>query len=107
MTYKSIPVPPPDYKGTLAEWKALTSGSQYRIVNRVKKAAANKLWLQQNYRDQEAKKRLWRQKNKEKVAAFKKQWKQQNPEKVTKYQHKSYIKKERAFFEMFGPMGII
>ena len=107
MAYKPIPVPPSDFEGTLQDWTALKPGIQYSIFNRVKRAASNKLWRQQNYTNQEAKKKLWRQKNKEKVAANKKQWKKKNPERVARYQHKRYIKKEREFFEMFGPMGVI
>ena len=82
MSYKSIPVPPPDYQGTLADWTALEPSIQYSISNRVKIAASNKLWRQQNYTKIEAKKKLWRQKNKEKFAASKKLWKQQNAAKV-------------------------
>jgi len=107
MPHKPIPLPPPDYKGTLKDWTALRPSIQYFRYHRVKRAAASKLWRQHNYTDQEAKKKHWRQQNKEKVAANKKEWKQKNPEKVAKYQHKAYIKKERDFFEMFGLMGII
>ena len=92
MAHKPIPVPPPDFKGTLEDWTALKPDIQYSIFNRVKRAASNKLWRQQNYTKQNAKI---------------KQWKQQNPARVAGYQHKRYIKKEREFFEMFGPMGVI
>ena len=92
MAYKSIHVPPPNFEGTLADWTALNPRTQYNKCNQVKRAAYNKLWRQQNYTKQNAKI---------------KQWKQQNPARVAGYQHKRYIKKERAFYEMFGPMGVI
>ena len=104
---RTSPVPPPDFKGTLADWTALKPSIRYSMSNRVKIAASNKLWRQQNYTKIEAKKKLWRQQNKEKVAAFKKQWKQQNAAKVAGYQHKRYIKRERTFYAMFGSQGII
>ena len=92
MAYTSISVPPPDFKGTQIEWDALTPASQYRRVNRVKRAADTKQWYQQH---------------REKAIERAKQWKQQNPVKVAGYQKKAYIKRERAFYAMFGSEGII
>ena len=107
MGYKSIPLPPPNFEGTLADWNALEPATQYYKSNQVRRAAHSKLWRQQNYTQIAAKEKIWRQKNKEQVSAFKKRWKKQNPVSVAASQHKRYIKKEREFYEMFGPMGVI
>jgi len=49
----------------------------------------------------------WYQKHREKVIECTKKWKQQNPVKVAGYKKKAYIKRERAFYAMFGSQGII
>jgi len=92
MAYHSIPVPPTDFKGTLTEWNAFTPVSQYCRVNRAKRAAYNRRWYQQH---------------KKRAIEDAKQWKQQNPVKVAGHQKKAYIKRERAFYAMFGSQGII
>ena len=120
--HKPIPDPPPDFNGTMAEWKALKPSAQYYQFNLVKIKAFQKLWKQKNYIKEAARKklygqknkekisdakRLYRQQNKEKVNDGKKQWSQRNPDKVVAYSRKSYIKKERDFYTMFGSQGII
>ena len=107
MVRQLTPFPPVIFKGTLAEWMALEPKKQYAISNQERIAVVNNTWRQKNYTKHEAIKKLWRQNNTEKVKVFKKQWKQHNATKVAAYQHKYYIKKEREFYEMFGPMGII
>jgi hypothetical protein len=104
---KSTQVPPTIFKGTLTEWMELEPKKQYAISNRERIAAVNKTWRQKNYTKNETIKKLWRQNNSERVKAFKKRWKQQNATKVAASQHKRYIKKEREFYEMFGPLGVI
>ena len=118
MAYHSIPVPPTDFTGTLIEWNALTPVLQYRV----KKATANKKWSEQNKQKitadskkwrqnnkdkSAASHKKWRQNNKDKLAASLKRWKQQNPVIHKGHQKKAYIKRERAFYAMFGSQGII
>jgi len=103
MAHKPIPVPPPEFKGTLAEWKALTHTSQYRIVRRVKRVN----WKKQNPLKVAAQNKKWYQQNKAKCVAYAKEWKQQNPVRVAGHQKKAHIKRERTFYAMFGSQGII
>ena len=68
---KSIPTPPPHYKGTLAEWKDLTPRKQYNITHAVRIATQAKGWRDSNKEQANAATRVWRAANKE-TAVYKK-----------------------------------
>ena len=113
--------PPACYEGTLMDWKALSAVHQYRIVNKDKKKARNKIYRTVNKdrikRYAKANKDVLKaylkknyQANKTKMDAQNKIYRAVNKDKIRARgcvnSRKYRIKKAKEFYELFGTWEI-